>query len=128
VPVSRRASAAQRNNRAASPPLEKDEKEFTQTARGMQKRKLSMAAPPPAGPEALNPSAAAQDVESDLFGLRGAAALASALASSPAIGPKTSAMPSVAPAGDWTGAGEPWDTRSPETVGFDELDTLFDEM
>ncbi|KAK4454097.1 hypothetical protein QBC34DRAFT_177252 [Podospora aff. communis PSN243] len=30
-----------RNHRAASPPLEKDEKEFTQTADGLQKRKLS---------------------------------------------------------------------------------------
>lgn len=29
-----------RNHRAASPPLEKDEKEFTQTARGMQRRQL----------------------------------------------------------------------------------------
>lgn len=34
------AIAAQ-NHRAASPPLEKDEKEFTQTADGLQKRKLS---------------------------------------------------------------------------------------
>ncbi len=30
-----------RNHRSASPPLEKDEKEFTQTAEGLQKRKLS---------------------------------------------------------------------------------------
>jgi len=30
-----------RNHRSASPPLEKDEREFTQTAEGLQKRKMS---------------------------------------------------------------------------------------
>ncbi|OBT69464.1 hypothetical protein VE03_01184 [Pseudogymnoascus sp. 23342-1-I1] len=34
------AGGLARNHRAASPPLEKDEKEFTQTARGMQRRQL----------------------------------------------------------------------------------------
>lgn len=34
-------SSLRRNHRATSPPLEKDEKEFTQTAEGLQKRKLS---------------------------------------------------------------------------------------
>lgn len=33
--------SSSRHHRAASPPLEKDEKEFTQTADGLQKRKLS---------------------------------------------------------------------------------------
>ena len=31
-----------RNDRATSPPLEKDEKEFIQTARGMQRRTMSV--------------------------------------------------------------------------------------
>lgn len=34
-------SSRHRHNRATSPPLEKDEKEFTQTADGLQKRKLN---------------------------------------------------------------------------------------
>lgn len=34
------SGSARHHNRAASPPLEKDEKEFTQTADGLQKRKL----------------------------------------------------------------------------------------
>jgi len=39
--VSYGAGMPGRNHRGASPPLEKDEKEFTQTADGLQKRKLS---------------------------------------------------------------------------------------
>jgi len=38
---SNRGGIPGRSNRAASPPLEKDEKEFTQTADGLQKRKLN---------------------------------------------------------------------------------------
>jgi hypothetical protein len=136
-----------RNHRANSPPLEKDEKEFTQTARGMQKRKLSqditMGTLPVQLPSIVLPGREyalprQMDVDSDLFGLSsrlGVVTGHSVLPSSPAVKPL---LPSVTiskkPMDDltslWSKVDEQmeWDMRSPEHIELDELDNLMDDF
>lgn len=134
---------AAQNHRAASPPLEKDEKEFTQTADGLQKRKLS-------GDLLNNKTQPAVEVTLDadehikddgLFGggvqnKAEAAATTShvpsmAFLASPAMLPSVSFHPKKEASQDgWAkleSYGLDWD-RSPETVELDELDLVLDNF
>ncbi|KAL2260323.1 hypothetical protein VTK26DRAFT_5683 [Humicola hyalothermophila] len=131
-------SGTSRSNRAASPPLEKDEKEFTQTADGLQKRKLNgeLLSATTAPPEQTT----TMDLEKEeraLFAVMSAGASMSSvpppmsLVSSPAIRPSTVSLNSGRKDGEvdsWTkfeGMLE-WD-RSPETIELEELDGLLDD-
>ncbi|KAA8566855.1 hypothetical protein EYC84_009954 [Monilinia fructicola] len=109
-----------RNNRASSVGLEKDEKEFTQTARGMQKRKLSGEAPSYlAKPSDMTdmPSNISdtpmKSVESDPFFGEGRGLSVTNTAvfiGSPVVN-------------SWD-----WDLRSPENIELDELDGMLDDF
>lgn len=139
------AAGLGRNNRATSPPLEKDEKEFTQTADGLQKRKL--------GGDLLSTKTSAEHSgsmdgdysakdDSGLFGEKMAAH-----ASMGGLGPEsfmtspTFTSPSMRPstmslnfgkrdveADNWMRLENmlEWD-RSPENIELDELDGLLDD-
>jgi len=123
-------STSARHGRAGSPPLEKDEKEFTQTADGLQKRKLngdlssssSNAAP-------ADQTASIMDLERDespLFGVIGG--VAASFVSSPAIRPSTMSLTFGRKDGDVDGWAKfegmlEWD-RSPENIELEELDGL----
>jgi len=127
-----------RNHRATSPPLEKDEKEFTQTARGMQKRKLSrdeLDGQMNGVPSELTDHST-RTVDSDaLFGEgKNLTVTTTAMfVSSPAMKPSLSLnlKRGFEESNDlWfrvEGAIE-WDMRSPENVELDELDNLFDDF
>jgi hypothetical protein len=122
-------------NRGASPPLEKDEKEFTQTADGLQKRKLSGGLLP------VKPELVVQSTEMDehtrddsLFGEPKAHAAGNnpppmAFMASPAMRPAFSV--NTKKEGDmdsWAKLDSllEWD-RSPETIELDELDCLLND-
>ncbi|KAL1839390.1 hypothetical protein VTJ49DRAFT_1592 [Mycothermus thermophilus] len=131
-------SGSGRHGRGGSPPLEKDEKEFTQTADGLQKRKLS------GGDLAPMISVSSFDVpmssdldrdDSSLFGVMNSSVPpASSFVSSPAIRPSTTTPLNLGrKEGDadasWAkldGMLE-WD-RSPETIELEELDCLLDDF
>lgn len=137
-----KSKATLRNHRAASPPLEKDEKEFTQTARGMQKRKLSGSSEPQIF---VQPSSVAPEIEAnnktdiDMYGLQNKTR-DMAFVSSPAFKPtlaiaaekKDSTMSGLAlglpmeTVWKMDGADQEWDTRSPEHIELTELDDMFD--
>lgn len=124
------------SHRGASPPLEKDEKEFTQTADGLQKRKLSGGLLP------VKPELVVQSTELDehskddsLFGEPKASAAGNqpppmAFMASPAMRPAFSV--SAKKEGDmedsWAKLDSllEWD-RSPETIELDELDCLLND-
>ncbi|OIW24496.1 hypothetical protein CONLIGDRAFT_583976 [Coniochaeta ligniaria NRRL 30616] len=122
-------SGRHHHNRATSPPLEKDEKEFTQTADGLQKRKLRG--------ELLSGDASepvATSVESDFgnkddSGLFGVAVMSNSLfMTSPAMRP--SFLPlnlnrkDTESDNNWARLDVlEWD-RSPENIELDELDCL----
>lgn len=129
------SSSALRNHRAASPPLEKDEKEFTQTARGMQKRKLGAAADSqPAAPSALE-NAVSIHLDGDLFGNdRAHASHHGIYPSSPAFKPMI-ALPAMHLKRGFEDLSfteiwesHEWDTRSPENIELEELDNMFDDF
>jgi hypothetical protein len=133
-------SGSARHHRAASPPLEKDEKEFTQTADGLQKRKLSG--------NLLTGSTTTEpmpSVEVDfgnredggLFGEKAATALSMAGVSpmtfmtSPAMRPSMMSLnigKKDGEADSWAKLDQllEWD-RSPETVELEELDCLLND-
>jgi hypothetical protein len=116
----------ERRSRGASPPLEKDEKEFTQTANGLQRKKMG---PQPVLPETLDPASC---LEESLFcdARSGSYSVAlNATAASPAIRP--TAAGGVAKKDvegeNWL---KPcrlldWD-EMPENMELEELDCLFD--
>ncbi|CAK7216438.1 hypothetical protein SBRCBS47491_002824 [Sporothrix bragantina] len=132
------SSYSSRNHRGASPPLEKDEKEFTQTAEGLQKQKhagkgsllspATIAAQPPSNSMYLDD--AGRD-ESLLFDSELRHIDHFALMTSPAMRPMFSLGPKRdAEAEGWakldsmvTG----WD-QCPESIELDELDCLLDEF
>lgn len=127
---------APRNNRATSPPLEKDEKEFTQTARGMQKRSLSGHIQASGVPSDMEDHLA-RPLDSDaLFGEGRTLNVlnTSVFVSSPAMKPSMS-MATLKRSFDesndpWeriTSALD-WDMRSPEIIELDELDALLDDF
>ena len=125
-----------RNTRASSPPLEKDEKEFTQTARGMQKRKLSG--------DDVEMSGVPSDIEGHptkamdseaLFGEgRNLSVNTTAVfISSPTMKPSLMSNTLKRPSEEndlWArveGAME-WDMRSPESVELAELEGMLDDF
>lgn len=121
--------------RGASPPLEKDEKEFTQTADGLQKRKLSGELLP-AKSELVVQSTELDDHTKDdsLFGEPKTGNASShpppmAFMASPAMRPAFSV--STKKEGEMDGWAKldsllEWD-RSPETIELDELDCLLND-
>ncbi|KAL1873112.1 hypothetical protein VTK73DRAFT_1117 [Phialemonium thermophilum] len=145
--ISGASNASARNHRAASPPLEKDEKEFTQTADGLQKRKM--------GGGLLSTSASMeQSMSADLdFGTREDSGLlfgdktllsSANLPSTTAHGSVMTAVtspavkPSITPfsfgskkdndVDTWTKLDKVfgWD-RSPESIELEELDGLLND-
>jgi hypothetical protein len=137
------AISSARNHRGASPPLEKDEKEFTQTARGMQGRKLSQDVDSPMeDSNVFQPSSALlgaeytasrhMDLDGELFEdhSRTHLPIHLAFASSPAMRPLLiSTALSKKGYDDSTESWEmEWDTRSPENIELDELDGLLDDF
>jgi len=126
-----------RSNRAASPPLEKDEKEFTQTADGLQKRKLSgdLLSVVTATSVTMDLDYCTKD-DSGLFGEKLGSSNSSSMpisfVTSPAMRP--SAMSLNFGKKDSDGEGwlkledmSGWD-RSPEIMGLDELDCLLTDF
>lgn len=125
-----------RNNRASSPPLEKDEKEFTQTARGMQKRKLTREIQMSGVPSDMEDHPMRSPDAEALFGdgKHLNPAHTGVFASSPAMKPSFSISGLKRGFEDsssmWVrieGVME-WDMRSPENVELDELDGMFDDF
>lgn len=123
-------STSARHGRAGSPPLEKDEKEFTQTADGLQRRKLNDDLSPSNNAAPADPTASIMDLERDessLFGVIGG--FAASLVSSPAIRPSTMSLNYFGKKdGDVDGWAKyegmlEWD-RSPENIALEELDGL----
>lgn len=124
-----------RNTRASSPPLEKDEKEFTQTARGMQKRKLSDDVHMSGIPSQLDDHPV-KPLDDSLFGdgrhltVSGSVAFLGSPAMKPSLSLSTSKRAFEDPNDLWTridGAME-WDMRSPEHIELDELDGMLDDF
>jgi hypothetical protein len=123
-----------RNTRASSPPLEKDEKEFTQTARGMKKRKLSQDVEMGGMPSELDMPSRNLEAE-PLFGEGRHLNInnPAAFASSPAMKPSLSISTPKRGLDDshdlWARVeSNEWDMRSPEHVELDELDGMFDDL
>lgn len=129
-------TAPPQNNRAASPPLEKDEKEFTQTARGMQKRSLGGNTQTGGVPSEMEDHPAKTMDADSLFGEgRILNVLNTAMfVSSPAMKPslslatlKRSFEESNDPWERFSGALD-WDIRSPEIIELEELDAMLDDF
>jgi hypothetical protein len=125
-------SGSGRHGRAGSPPLEKDEKEFTQTADGLQKRKLNGDLVPSSNSALPADQTMSMDLERDESSLFGAmSGFPTSFVSSPAIRPSTMSLNFGRKEGDvdsWTkfeGMLE-WD-RSPENIELEELDGLLDD-
>ena len=127
-----------RNQRASSPPLEKDEKEFTQTARGMQKRKLSGDFQMNGVPSEME-GHPAKHVDNDaLFGGRSINVTNTTfVSSSPATKPPLSLnTPNTLKRNfeestdlwERIDDGMEWDMRSPENIELDELDDMLDDF
>lgn len=136
------------NHRAASPPLQEDEKEFTLAARGMQTRKLSIKLSAEYtvhedGHLVQEDSVAMNmEVADSLFGTPNRNPNASGEQhghvsfSSPAL--KASLTVTTTISGSKRGfeemswekpeMGIDWDTRSPEVIELDELDGLLDDF
>jgi hypothetical protein len=131
-----RVDPVPRNHRATSPPLEKDEKEFTQTARGMQNRKLSGDIEMSGVPSDMEGHPTKSMESEALFG-EGRnlnVSPAAVFISSPAMKPSLSLNTLKRGFEDshdlWArveGAME-WDMRSPENVELEELDGMFDDL
>jgi hypothetical protein len=130
----RLSSFMARSHRGTSPPLEKDEKEFTQTADGLQKRKLTgemkAAASEPVG-QVMDLDDSARDYS--LFGEQKAftAGFIATMdfVTSPAIRPSFPLnLKKDGEAENWAKLDSllEWD-RSPENIELEELDGLLDD-
>jgi len=128
-----RRPAGSRNHRASSPPLEKDEKEFTQTARGMQKRQLSRDDTQMTGVPSQLDGHPAKSNETEIFfpdGRNLTVAQTAVFLSSPAMKPSVSlhtmkrGFEESIDLWSHVESGMDWDTRSPEHVDLSELDDL----
>ncbi|ROW03651.1 hypothetical protein VPNG_07225 [Cytospora leucostoma] len=130
----RHPSAASQHQRGASPPLEKDEKEFTQTADGLQKRKLNgellNARSEPAAEHTMELD---EHKDESLFAepkVTSSHAPSMAFVGSPAMRPTfTLNMKRESEIDTWAKYDSllEWD-RSPETVELDELDGLLGDF
>lgn len=142
------STAMNQNHRAASPPLQEDEKEFTLTAQGMQTRKLSVELSAeytvPEDSHMIQEDTATinMEVAESLFGTPNRNPNAPGdqhihvSFSSPAL--KASLAVSKSASGHKRGfeemtwerpeVGIDWDTRSPEVIELDELDGLLDDF
>lgn len=123
-----------RNPKIDEPPLEKDEKEFTETADGLQKRKLSGGLLSSVPAEALRLDDGMQHEQlfgGETKGLSLAPSLLPHMAfmTSPAMRPSYMVPPKKDEAENWHkfDAMLDWD-RSPETVELDELDGLLNDF
>lgn len=135
---SSRRGQTQRNNRATSPPLEKDEKEFTQTARGMQRRQLSRDDTEMDGvPSEMTGHPAKTTEHEGLFGdgRNLTVAPTTLFVSSPAMKPSLSLNTmkrGFEESNDMMWARiestMDWDMRSPENVELEELDGMLDDF
>jgi hypothetical protein len=125
-----------RNTRATSPPLEKDEKEFTQTARGMQKRNLGGSTQVGGVPSEMEDHPTRAMEPDALFdeGRTLTVLNTSVFVSSPAMKPS---LPLATPKRGFDESSDPWerisgaldwDMRSPEIIELEELDALLDEF
>lgn len=115
-----------RRARGLSPPLELDEREFTQTANGLQKRKMGPAADESVDPAALGMPDEGSRLDSLFYDYRGGLGVAMV------VSPPMKASPYVGglkKEGDdnWLKFGRvlDWDT-TPETMELEELDCLLD--
>lgn len=141
------------NHRAASPPLETDEKEFTQTASSMRMRGMSLDDPTvrpsteELGEMVIEESEEqvarrSREAAEALFGAHHPQAMgAMALMSSPMVKPSQPAglerevkkeegdmvmqVSTVSILGDSAMGGLTWDTREPEDIQIEDLDDLF---
>lgn len=113
----------ERRARGTSPPLERDEREFTQTANGLQKRKIGPETAEPVEPAALDEAARFDSLFYDYRGGLGVAMVVSPpMKASPYVGGlKREADES------WVKFGRllDWDS-TPETMELEELDCLLD--
>ncbi|KAK6856283.1 hypothetical protein PG995_008434 [Apiospora arundinis] len=123
-----------RNPKIDEPPLEKDEKEFTETADGLQKRKLSGGLLSSGPTENLRLDDGMQHEQlfgGETKGLSLAPSLLPHMAfmTSPAMRPSYMVPPKKDEAENWhkLDAMLDWD-RSPETVELDELDGLLNDF
>jgi len=125
-----------RNHRASSPPLEKDEKEFTQTARGMQKRKLSGDIQMSGVPSEMEDSIARNMDAEALFGdgrnlnVGNTSVFVSSPAMKPILALNTMKKAFEESSDLWMrveGMME-WDMRSPENIELEELDGMLDDF
>lgn len=131
-----RTEMVPRNHRATSPPLEKDEKEFTQTARGMQKRKLSGDVQMTGVPSEMEYHSPKHLDADALFGEARNLTVGTAtlFVSSPAMKPSMShngLKRGFEDSNDlWTRieTAMDWDSRSPENIELEELDGLLDDF
>ena len=116
----------ERRARGTSPPLERDEREFTQTANGLQKRKIGPDTDEPVIPAALGALDEGSKFDSLFYDFRGNLPVAMM------VSPPMKASPYVGGLkkdGDdsWVKIGRllDWDT-TPETMELEELDCLLD--
>ncbi|TVY25027.1 hypothetical protein LHYA1_G006446 [Lachnellula hyalina] len=125
-----------RNNRASSPPLEKDEKEFTQTARGMQKRQMSGDIQMSGVPSDMEGHPVKTLDADTLFGdgkhlnVSGTTTFLSSPAMKPSLSLST-LKKGIEDSNDmWARVEDTmeWDMRSPECVELEELDGLLDDF
>ena len=141
------------NHRAASPPLEGDEKEFTQTASSVRMRGMSLddpsvrptieiASAPQVGEDEESKAKANLEAAEALFGTHHPRELGVATLSSPQVGPLHTVVEErtevrtprgedvvmqdscTSVLGD-SGVGLTWDTREPEDIQIEDLDDLF---
>lgn len=115
-----------RRARGLSPPLELDEREFTQTANGLQKRKMGPSADEPVDPAVLGMPDEGSRLDSLFYDYRGGLGVAMV------VSPPMKASPYVGglkKEGDdnWLKFGRllDWDA-TPETMELEELDCLLD--
>lgn len=122
------AGSGRSNTRATSPPLEKDEKEFTQTADGLQKRKLTGDLLSATASANMEVDYCAKD-DSGLFGEKTTGMMfGSHLVTSPSVRPAAMSLhfgKRDVEAEGWAKLESmlEWD-RSPETIELEELDGL----
>lgn len=124
-----------RNHRATSPPLEKDEKEFTQTARGMQRRQMSRDdTDMPSVPSEMADHPTKTTDHDGLFGRSLTVASTTMFVSSPAMKPSLSLNTMKRSFEDSPDScirfenTMDWDMRSPENVELEELDGMLDDF